>query len=895
MKIRRIRALEGPSVFHHRPVLSMLLDLGEAHDQRSDAMPRFVAALLAALPGLRAHRCSPGRPGGFVERLARGTYLGHIVEHVALALSVPAGIGVGYGKTVGTNDPRVAQVVVRYRCEAGMRHLLESAVQLVDDLLAERPVAADNIVAQARRIVARHALGPSTRAIVDAASARGIPWRRIGSGNLFRFGWGARIQWAQTAVSGRTSLIAAEIAKDKELAKQLLREAQIAVPGGAVVQSAGEAMAAMQRLPLPVVVKPLSGNHGRGCTLGVTSPAEAAAAYTRAAAIDHRVLVEEQLHGRDYRVTIVDGELVAASERVPAHVVGDGNSSVAQLIEHENRNPLRGEGHAQPLTRITIDDSLIAVLCSRGIGLESVPAASERVLLRDTANLSTGGTASDVTERVHPDIAALCVRAASIIGLDICGIDFISPDIGRGDVGAIIEINAGPGLRMHQHPSAGAPRDVGKSIVEMLYPVGDDGRIPLVAITGTNGKTTVTRMVGHVLASTGRTVGMACTDGVWIGERQVVHGDSAGANSARAVLAERSVEVAVVEAARGGILRRGLGYDWADVGVVTNVHEDHVGQDGIRSVNDLLRIKALVAARVRAGGTIVLNADNEPSARIASLPQVRGAGKRIVYTSLHADHLRIRRHLADGHTAFFVQGGWIVEASGLAQQQRVVSLAALPVGLGGLAEFNVGNAITAAAACRALGVEIEALAAALASFERNPGRANLYRVRGGYVLLDYGHNTQAYQAIGGMTSRLAGYRCTGVIDMPGDRTDALIRAGARAAAGAFHRIVLHKPHNSRGREPGAVATLICDEVRANAPEVECLIEEDEPSAIERALSDIGPGQFVVLFYERIDFATQALARHGAVGASRVASRLDAQHERRWRACDRSEPERRRAA
>ena len=886
MKIRQIRALEGPNLFHHQPVLSMLLDLGDLHTRSSDEMPEFVARLLDVVPSLHSHGCSMGKAGGFVERLHRGTYLGHIVEHVALALSVDAAIGVSYGKTVSTDYERIYRVVVRYKSEAGMRFLLEAAVALVDALLTGEPVKVDETIATAKRIVARHALGPSTQAIVDAADAREIPWQRIGdTGSLIRLGWGTNIQWIKTAVSGYTALIGAENAQDKSLTKHLLREAQIAVPRGAVVRSADDAIAKMRELTLPIVIKPLAGNHGRGCTLGVRSPDDVHTAFARAAAIDTRVLIEEQIQGRDYRVVVVGGKVVAASERKPAHVKGDGVSTIAQLIERENLNSMRGVGHLKPLTRIAVDEALIAGLITRGMTLDSVPDEGAEVQLRDTANLSSGGTAVDVTDIVHPDVRAMCIRAARAIGLDIAGIDFVSPDIRQANVGAIIEINAGPGLRMHHHPSAGQARDVGGAIVEMLYPANASARIPLVAITGTNGKTTVTRMVSHVLAHEGRTVGMACTDGVWIGNRQIVRGDSAGPNSTRVLLADRSVEVAVVEAARGGIARRGLGYDWADVGIVTNVHEDHIGQDGIRSIDDLVRIKGLVAARVRAGGTLVLSADNHPAARMTNLEQVRRVGKRIVYFSLHADNERIRRHLAGGNTAFLLQDGWIVEARGGNRSTKIAAVDTLPITLGGLAQFNVSNALAAVAACRALGIPPETIAEALADFGRttsNRGRANLYQVRGGYVMLDYGHNAHAYEAIGSLMSGLEGYRKTGVLDMPGDRADALIEGGARMAARVFNRVILHKPHNARGRQPGEVATLICNAIQSSGIDCECLSETDETSAVERALGDIGPGEFVVLFYERLDQVQAALERHGAVSASRVAPRLPLQQERRHR-------------
>lgn len=896
MKILSIRAIEGPNLFHHLPVLSMQLDLQDVAGFRSDHDPRFVEALLALLPGLCRHGCSLRRPGGFVERLRRGTYLGHIVEHVALELAKPAGIDVSYGKTVSTGTPGVMQVVVRYHCEQGMRFLLEQAVAIVEALRRhEAPPAIESVIARARRIVARNALGPSARCIVEAASARGIPWRRVGEGSLVRLGWGRQIRWVKTAVSDATGLIAAENAKDKELTKTLLREAGIRVPRGTVVRSADEAAAALRRLPRPLAVKPLSGNHGRGCTLGVADEDGVRAAYAHAARVDRSVLVEEQVTGHDYRLLVVGGRLVAASLREPARVVGDGVRSIAELVARENADPRRGDGHAKPLTRISVDDAVRALLASRGLTIDSVPAAGETVLLRQTANLSTGGTATDVTDHVHPAVAFAAVRAAAAVGLDICGIDYISPDIGA-EGGAVIEVNAGPGLRMHTHPSAGTPRDVGGAIVDMLYPAARParpapsqagqrpGRIPLVAITGTNGKTTVTRMVGHVLAGAG-TVGMACTDGLFIGAQQIGSGDCAGPTSARTVLADPAVDYAVLETARGGIARRGLGFDWADVGVITNVRCDHIGQDGIHSLDDLVRVKSLVAERVRPGGVLVLNADDASTDAILARPGVArvlqaadGRARTLWLFALDPNGARLKRHLAKGGRAFVLENGWLVERSGSdahADPQRLLPVARLPAALGGIAQFNIANALAAAAACRALGIARDAIALALGRFlpaERNRGRANLYAVNGGYVLADYGHNPDAFDALGRMAAQLGDYQLTAAVDMPGDRADSVLREGAQALARVFDRVILHKPKDARGRRPGEVAEIICAELKRIAPQVDCLMADDEADAMERALADLGPGRFALLCYESFDNLQQALARHGAQPATEIPVR-----------------------
>jgi cyanophycin synthetase len=890
MKILSIGAIEGPNLFHHLPVLSMRLDLQDAAGFRSDHDERFVDALLALLPGLSRHGCSLRRPGGFVERLRRGTYLGHIVEHVALELAEPAGIDVSYGKTVSTGTPGVMQIVVRYRCEQGMRFLLEQAVAIVDALRRHQaPPAIESVVARAQRIVARSALGPSARCIVEAASARGIPWRRVGEGSLVRLGWGRQIRWVKTAVSDATGLIAAENAKDKELTKTLLREAGIRVPRGSVVRSADEAAAALRRLPHPLAVKPLSGNHGRGCTLGVVDEAGVRAAYAHAALVDRSVLVEEQVTGSDHRLLVVGGRLVAASLREPARVVGDGVLSIAGLVARENADPRRGDGHAKPLTRISVDEAVRALLATRGLTIDSVPAAGETVLLRQTANLSTGGTATDVTDRVHPSVARAAVRAAAAVGLDICGIDYLSPDIGA-EGGAVIEVNAGPGLRMHTHPSAGTSRDVGGAIVDMLYPAARrdaghrPGRIPLVSITGTNGKTTVTRMVGHVLAGAG-TVGMACTDGLFIGGQQIGSGDCAGPTSARTVLADPAVDYAVLETARGGIARRGLGFDWADVGVITNVRSDHIGQDGIHSLDDLVRVKSLVAERVRPGGVVVLNADDPSTDAILARPGVArvlkaadGRARALWLFALDPTAARLKRHLANGGRAFVLENGWLVERCGSdahADPQRLLPVARLPAALGGIAQFNIANALAAAAACRALGIARDAIALALGRFlptERNRGRANLYAVKGGYVLADYGHNPDAFDALGRMAAQLGDYQLTAVVDMPGDRADSVLRDGAQALARVFDRVILHKPKHARGRRPGEVAEIICAELSRIAPQIDCLMADDEADAMERALAELGPGRFALLCYESFDNLQRALARHDAQPATEIPVR-----------------------
>src|SRR5215213_2389916 len=774
MKIEGIRTLAGPNVYTHRPALLLRLDLEDLAGRETREFEGFDGRLLAALPGLSEHHCSKGRAGGFVERLEEGTYFGHVVEHVALELTSMAGVGVTHGKTRVETEPNVYDVVVEYKAEHATRHLLETAVACVEALLRGEEFNVEEKVREARRIAARTELGPSTRAIVDAAARRGIPWARVGTGSIVQLGWGVHRRYVQAAMSERTSAVAVEVASDKDLTKLVLEQAAVPVPRGQVVETGDEALAAFRRLGAPVVVKPLDGRQGYGVSLNLSTADEVREAFRIARDFSSLVLVEELLVGRNYRVLVVGGEVAAASERLPCHVTGDGARSIAELIEVANRDPLRGEGHEKPLTKIVVDEIVLAHLRKNGLTLKDVPGAGEPVTLRDGINLSTGGVARDVTDEVHPTVRDLCVRAARAVGLDICGVDLVVPDIsapfeqGRGGV---IELNASPGLRMHHHPSEGRPRDAGGKIVETLFPEGD-GRVPLVSITGTNGKTTVTRMAGHVLASTGLNVGLTTTDGIWVGGRQVAQGDTTGPHSARTVLSDPAVQAAVLETARGGIARRGLGYDWSDVGVITNIQPDHFGQDGIRSLEDLVYIKSLVAERVRDGGTLVLNADDEQLARLADEPRVRADLKRVVYFSLRADHVLVRKHLDGDGTAFYVRDGRVVEATGN-EQWEVLALDAVPVTLGGTAEFQAANVLACAAACRALGVSREAVAAALATFRAaadNPGRANIFRLpAGGHVVLDYGHNPEAFAAVCQTAARWDGARVTGIVGVPGDR------------------------------------------------------------------------------------------------------------------------------
>jgi cyanophycin synthetase len=869
MKLASIRALPGPNIYIHRPVLKARIELEHLTEKESTDFPGFTERLLHELPGLRDHHCAKGEPGGFVERLHGGTYFGHIVEHVTLELGCLAGAPAHFGRTVYAGAPGRYDMLIEYSNESVTRYLLPVAMDLVEAFVQGAPYSLREKLAEAQEIVSQTELGPSTKAIVDAAQRRGIPWFRLTEGSFVQLGYGAQRKHIMATQSDRTSIIAVEVACDKALTKKLLDDAGIPVPRGLLVRNREEAHAALRELQVPLAVKPLDGNQGKGVSLQVTTAEELAAAYDKAAVYSSKVIVEECLTGKDYRLVVVGGRLVAASERLPAHVIGDGVSTIATLIERENSNPQRGEGHEKPLTRISVDQAVLTCLRRVGLTLDGVPAAGRRIFLRETANLSTGGTARDVTDEVHPAVVRIGERAARIVGLDICGIDLITPDISQPlpPTGAgIVEVNAAPGIRMHHHPSEGKPRDVGAAVIDMLYPSGASGRIPIISITGTNGKTTVTRMIAHALQCTGAHVGMTTTDGISIDGHCVVEGDRTGFHSARAVLADPLVEIAVLETARGGIVRRSLGYDWSDIGVLTNIQPDHFGQDGIECLEDLIFVKSLVAERVRAGGTLVLNADDENLARLPDNPRVRKLPRHIIYFSLVRNNPVILAHRRSGRPAFFLDQGWLVEAVGDVET-RVAHEKDIPVTLGGVAKFQIANVLAALAACRAQGMRAEDVVRALADFDSNgtnQGRMNLYRVNEGYVLVDYGHNPGAFQAIGDLVKAWPHRRITGIFTAPGDRSDDLIKEVARQAAHCFDRLIVREDDNLCGRQPGEVAEVISQVIRHEAPDKECRLVLQEAQALTMALRTMQQGEIIVFFYEKqTEPCLEILRRYGA--------------------------------
>ncbi|GGK17624.1 cyanophycin synthetase [Pilimelia terevasa] len=888
MKIEHVRTLRGPNRYLHRPVAVARITLGELADRESVDFPGFTDALLAALPGLAQHHCAAGRPGGFVARLRGGTYFGHVVEHAAIELSNLVGRPVNFGRTTyagarGRYDVIMECPVDEPRDSGLPARFLATAADLVADLLAGRPGRHGTALPGLRAAHQAAQLGPSTAAIAAAARRRGIPVERHRDLSLIQLGHGVHRRRVWAALTDGTSGIGIDLAGDKELTRRLLAEAGVPVAAGGRARSEAEAQALFDRLGPPVVVKPARGRQGQQVHLDVTTPAALRAAYAGALGFGGDVVVEQQLAGRDYRVLVVDGAVAAAAERLAAHVVGDGRATVADLVDRANADPRRGAGHALPLTRIALDAAALALLAEAGLRPGDVPAAGRTVWLRRNANLSTGGSARDVTDDLHPEVAALCVRVAALVGLDIAGVDLRLPDAtvplppddeDRRPVGGVVEVNAAPGLRMHLEPTQGSPRDVGTAIVEMLFPAGrraagaspaGPGRIPTVAVTGTNGKTTVTRLTAHLLAGCGLRVGTATSDGVYVGGQLVQRADATGPRSARLVLADPTVEAAVLETARGGILRRGLGYDLADVGVLTNITGDHLGQDGLESVADIADVKALVAEQVRAGGTLVLNADDPRVREIARRPRVRAADKRILWCTVDPDNPLVRGHLSRGGRAYLLRDGHLVEATG-AEAVPLLPVSALPGSFGGLATYAAANALAAVAAARALDVPAQVVTARLATFRAadNPGRGVLWYRDGVHILVDYAHNPAAIEAVTEPLHRLWGReRAIAAATLPGDRRDDLLAASARALAAGFSRVVLYEDHDLRGRAPGALPTLLSHEIAAFRADTRRVMAADPDEAVTAALAMADPGDVVLVMYEHVEEVQDVLRRTGA--------------------------------
>jgi cyanophycin synthetase len=854
MEIRKVLKLRGPNIWANFPVIEAWVDLGPLKDSPSNEMPGFNDRLMSWMPTMIEHRCSIGERGGFFERLRRGTYLAHILEHVTLEIQSLVGHDVAFGKARETAEEGVYKVIFAYKEEQVAIECMLAARELLLAAIHDQPFDVKAAVGRLRELAEHVCLGPSTRSIVEAAQARGVPVRRLNADSLVQFGYGSKQRRICAAETDTTGAIAESIAQDKELTRTLLHAVGVPVPEGRPVTSAEDAWDAAEEIGVPVVVKPRDGNQGRGVAANLSTREQVMAAYAAARCEGESVLVEKYAPGHDYRLLVVGQKLVAAARREPAHVVGDGVHTVTQLVDIVNTDPRRGEHHANVLSKIHIDVIALAVLAEQGFSPESVPPVGTMVLIRRNANLSTGGTAIDVTDRVHPEAAARAVDAARVIGLDIAGIDILAHDISRPleEQGAVVvEVNAAPGLRMHLEPSAGVSRPVGEAIVDMLFKPGDTGRIPIVAVSGVNGKTTVTRFIAHLLRGTNRCVGMTCTDGIFIDDRRIDTGDCSGPQSATAVLMNPRVEAAVLETARGGVLRAGLAFDFCDVAVVTNVGEgDHLGLSDINTVERLAAVKRCIVDVVTPGGTAVLNAADPLVAGMAAY-----CPGNILFFAINGNHPVIVRHRGMQGRAVFVRDNALILADGQ-QEEILLSLDKVPLTFAGRIGFQVENTLAAVAAAVSLGIPADVIRARAESFscDKNkvPGRFNLIEVNGATAVIDYGHNPNALLAILDALKNFPQQYRTCVYSMAGDRRDCdLIRAG-EILGDAFDRVILYEDHYCRGRATGEIIALMRQGM-ASGKRVKTIEEvQGAVKSVERALQSSQPGELLLIQADAID-------------------------------------------
>lgn len=850
MEVTRIRALRGPNLWSRHTAIEAIVACQGAENTISE-LPGFEQRLRALFPTIgELHPIVLGQP------LA----LAHVLENAALALQAHAGCSVNFGHTTSTTDEGIYQVVVQYGEEAVGRLAVKLAQQLIEAALADTAFDANAAIAQLHELDEDERLGPSTGSIVDAAVARGIPYRRLTRGSLVQFGWGSKQRRIQAAEVDATSGVAESIAQDKELTKQLLNAAGVPVPLGRPVADVEDAWVAAQDVGLPVVVKPQDGNQGKGVTVNIVSREQLVAAYAAAAEYGE-VMVEKFLPGFDFRLLVVGDRLVAAARRDPPQVIGDGTSTVRQLVDTVNLDPRRGEGHATSLTKIRLDDIAVGRLEAQGLTPESVPELGQRVVLRNNANLSTGGTATDVTDTVHPEIAARAVDAAQMVGLHICGVDMVCENVLvplEEQSGGVVEVNAAPGLRMHISPSFGRGRPVGEAVMDTLFAAGDDGRIPVLAVTGTNGKTTTARLINHLLASSGLRTGMTNTDGVYVDGRQTDSGDCSGPRSARNVLLHPEVDAAVFEVARGGILREGLGFDRCQVAVVTNLGQgDHLGLNYITSVEELAVLKRVIVRNVAHGGYAVLNAADANVAAMAA-----GCPGSVIFFAADRSHPVMATHRAQGKRTVFVDQDAVVASEGSWRER--VPLQGVPITRNGTIGFQVDNVMAAVAAAWAVGLDWDTIRSGLASFKSDthgvPGRFNVMDYRGATVIADYGHNTDAMRALVSAVDTMPAKRRSVVISGAGDRRDEDIRDQTAILGKAFDDVILYQDAAQRGRADGEVMGLLRQGLQG-ATRTSFVDEiRGEFIAIDKALARLQPGDLSLILVDQVEEALAHLQK-----------------------------------
>ena len=856
MKIVEIKILRGPNYWSiRRPkLIQMKLDLEEMEQKPSDKIPGFKQKLEKLLPGLYEHRCSEGVPGGFLSRVEEGTWMGHIIEHVALELQTLAGMDMGFGRTRTTGKDGEYFVVFDYMEEDAGVYAAKAAFNLVSSILNDTPYNLEEDVQKLREIRENTRLGPSTGSIVEEAQKRGIPYIRLNKQSLIQLGYGVNQKRFRATIAGSTSCIAVDIAGDKDETKNLLGAAEIPVPKGRIIYSNETAQDAVDAVGFPLVMKPINGNHGKGVTTNVTTLEQAEKALAAAREYGRNVICEKYITGFDFRVLVINYKFICAALRTPAAVTGDGEHTIQWLVDETNKDTRRGYGHEKVLTTIKVDNFTQKMLNDKGYTLETVPAKGELVLLKPTANLSTGGTSTDVTDEVHPVNIFLAERIAKIIGLDICGIDIMATDLKTSlmeNGGAVLEVNAAPGFRMHVEPSEGLPRNVAEPVVDMLYPNRATGRIPIIAITGTNGKTTTSRLTAHICKTAGYKVGFTTSDGVYIQNQMMMKGDCTGPKSAEFVLKDPTVDMAVLESARGGILKNGLAFSHCDIAIVTNVTADHIGLGGIQNLEQMAKVKSVLPETVFKHGFAILNAEDD-----LVYAMRKGLDCNVALFSMDENNKRIIQHCKKGGIAAVYENGYVSIMKGT-WKIRIEKVTEIPITFGGKAAHNIMNTLPSILACYLFkNIKVEDIRNALHTFapssSQTPGRLNLFQFKQFQFLVDFAHNPAGLNLLCDFVNQLASTYKVGIISGTGDRRDDDIREIGRISARNFDEIVIRQDRNLRGRTADEIINLLVEGINESKPkDIPLTIIHDENEAILHAYKHVRPGAIITIMCDVI--------------------------------------------
>ncbi len=849
MNIQSINAMRGPnywSIRRHKLIV-MVLDLEDMEERPSNKIDGFSERLQSMFPDMYEHRCSVGEPGGFFQRVEEGTWMGHVIEHIALEIQSMAGMDVGFGRTRGYGEVGVYNVVFAYMEEAVGRFAAEKAVAICQSLVDGEPYDLDSDITHMRKLREQVRLGPSTGSIIEEAESRGIPWIRLNKYSLCQLGYGANQKRIQATVTSETSSIGVEIACDKEDTKYLLEHAEVRVPRGEIIRRENSLEETCNYVGYPLVVKPIDGNHGRGITVNIKTYVGALIAFRAAREISNAIIVEKYVEGDDYRLLVINNKLVAAAKRTPAHVIGDGKSTIQQLVDLTNQDPRRGYGHENVLTQITINELTKSIIAGNGLTLESVLEDGRMFALKDTANLSTGGTSEDVTDILHPANVSMAERISKIIDLDICGIDVMTTDISKPldeTDGAVLEVNAGPGFRMHLAPTVGLARNVAAPVIDKLFPHGDTGRIPIIAVTGTNGKTTTTRLIAHIAKMNGKRVGYTTSDGVYIQNRLLMTGDCTGPSSAEFVLKDPTVNFAVLECARGGLLRAGLGFKKCDIGIVTNVAADHLGLSGINTIEQLAKVKGVIPETVLPKGHAILNADDDLVYEMR-----RSISCNLALFSMDENNPRIRALQKRGGITAIYENGYVTICRGT-WKMRVMKAENIPLTFGGRARFMIQNVLPAILAANILGISIEDTKAALETFipspTQTPGRLNVFKFNKFTVILDYAHNPAGMRALQQFVNTFEATVKVGIIAGIGDRREEDNNAIGKIAAETFDEIIIRQDKRLRGKTEEQLITMLHNGIKMQDPNKKTTIIPSEREAIKYAVDNAVPGSLIVL-------------------------------------------------